>query len=323
MLRPSAPENEAERVEILRSFQLLDTQPEERFDRITRLARRLFNVPIAAVTLVDTRRQWFKSHPGLDVSETPRDVSFCGHAILGDDLFFVSDARTDVRFADNPLVTGAPNIRFYAGCPLSAGHQMRIGTLCLIDDRPREFDDEERIVLRDLADMAQEEIAATQLATTDELTGLSNRRGFKQLAEQSLRMRRSAQQPVSLLYLDLNGFKQINDTYGHAEGDRALVAFATIMLTALGEGDVIGRLGGDEFAVLLGDADEAGTLHAIERIRSQLEVFNRTARKPYELRCSVGNAAGGGDFDGSIDDLLVRADTSMYQQKRATGSERR
>jgi diguanylate cyclase (GGDEF)-like protein len=323
MLRPALPDNEAERVEILRSRHILDTLPEDRFDRITRLARRLFNVPIAAVTLVDTARQWFKSHPGLDISETPRDISFCGHAILADDLFFVSDASVDVRFADNPLVTGAPNIRFYAGCPLSVPNEMRLGTLCLIDSQPRTFGDEERAVLRDLADMTEQEIAATRMASTDELTGLANRRGFRALAEQAVRLCRSAQRPAALLYLDLNGFKQINDTYGHGEGDRALIAFATILRLAVREGDVIGRLGGDEFAVLLPDADEAGAANVIERIRNQIESFNHAAQKPYRLRSSVGTALSRFDMAFSVDDLLTRADAAMYQQKRASGGERR
>ncbi|WP_321815240.1 MULTISPECIES: sensor domain-containing diguanylate cyclase [unclassified Paraburkholderia] len=323
MLRPSEPANEAERLDVLRSLKILDTPPEDRFDRITRLARRLFNVPIAAITLVDSGRQWFKSHPGLDVSETSRDVSFCGHVILGDELFFVNDASIDSRFADNPLVTGNPNIRFYAGCPLSVPGDIRLGTLCVIDNRPRVFDDEERIVLRDLAAMAEQEIAATQMATTDELTGLANRRGFKSLAEQAVRLCRNTQRPASLLYLDLNGFKQINDTYGHAEGDRALVAFTTILRTALRDGDVIGRMGGDEFAVLLSSTDEHGAMSAMERIRNQLEIFNRAAQKPYQLRSSVGSAMTHDDLPSSVDDLLARADAAMYQQKRTSLGERR
>ncbi|MBB3260836.1 diguanylate cyclase (GGDEF)-like protein [Paraburkholderia bannensis] len=310
-------------MQALRSYKILDTPAEDRFERITRLARRLFNVPIAAITLVDTGRQWFKSHPGLDASETSRDVSFCGHAILSDELFFVNDASTDVRFADNPLVTGSPNIRFYAGCPLSVTGDIRLGTLCVFDSRPRLLDDEERIVLRDLADMAEQEIAATQMATTDELTGLANRRGFNALAQQAVRLCMGTQRPASLLYLDLNGFKQINDTYGHAEGDLALVAFAGILRTALRDGDVIGRMGGDEFAVLLPSTDEHGAMSAMERIRNQLDLFNRTAQKPYQLRSSVGSAMTRDDQPSSVDDLLARADAAMYLQKRATASERR
>ncbi|CAG9216021.1 MULTISPECIES: sensor domain-containing diguanylate cyclase [Paraburkholderia] len=317
MLRPSMPHNESERLETLRSLHILDTPPEERFDRLTRLARRLFGVPIAAVTLVDSHRQWFKSHPGIDASETPRDVSFCSHAILDDELFLVNDALLDVRFADNPLVTGDPNIRFYAGYPLTVDNGSRLGTLCLIDVKPRALDDEERVLLRDLARMAEQEISAVQLATTDELTGLSNRRGFEALAQHAIRLCKRAQKPASLLFFDLNGFKNINDVHGHAEGDRALIAFATVLQTALRDSDVIGRLGGDEFVVLLSDSDEEGTAQTIARLRHQLDVHNQSAQAPYQLHCSVGTATYAPDSSQSIDDLLAQADGAMYANKRS------
>ncbi|MEI5999495.1 sensor domain-containing diguanylate cyclase [Paraburkholderia bengalensis] len=317
MLPPATPDNERERIETLRSLHILDTPPEERFDRLTRLARRLFGVPIAAVTLVDSHRQWFKSHPGLDASETPRDVSFCGHAILGDELFLVNDASLDARFADNPLVLGDPNIRFYAGYPLTVDNGSRLGTLCLIDVKPRALDDEERVLLRDLARMAEQEIAAVQLATTDELTGLSNRRGFEALAQHAIRLCKRAQKPASLLFFDLNDFKQINDVYGHAEGDRALIAFATVLRTALRETDVIGRLGGDEFVVLLIDSDDDGTMQTIERFRHQLNIHNDAAQTPYQLHCSVGTATWAPDSALGIGELLNQADGAMYANKRA------
>jgi len=131
MLTPPLPADEPTRLDTLRSLRILDTPPEERFDRLTRLARRLFGVPGAVVSLVDAERQWFKSCDGLAASETPRDISCCGHAILSDDIMLVPDAGADVRFHDNPLVTGDPNIRFYAGCPLTVTNGSRLGTLCL------------------------------------------------------------------------------------------------------------------------------------------------------------------------------------------------
>ena len=137
MLVPGKPANEAARIQVLHGLDLLDSAPEERFDRLTRLAKRLFNVPIALVTLVDKDRQWFKSCVGLAATETPRDISFCGHAILNDGLLLVPDAREDVRFHDNPLVTGEPNIRFYAGYPLTVPNGNKMGTLCLLDTKPR------------------------------------------------------------------------------------------------------------------------------------------------------------------------------------------
>src|SRR4051812_22533156 len=119
MLAAPKPENESARVATLRTLRILDTPPEERFDRLTRLARYMFDIPIALVSLVDENRQWFKSCAGLEARETTRDVSFCAHAILNDDILLIPDARADSRFHDNPLVTGEPRIRFYAGQPLA------------------------------------------------------------------------------------------------------------------------------------------------------------------------------------------------------------
>ncbi len=158
MKAPGKPLDEADRLAALRATLLLDSPPEERFDRITRLAQRVFGVGMAVVSLVDDERQWFKSCVGLDATETPRDVSFCGHAILQNDIFEIPDARQDERFADNPLVVGPPHIRFYAGMPLSSLEGHHLGTLCLIDARPRRLTEVERAHLRDLAFMAQREL---------------------------------------------------------------------------------------------------------------------------------------------------------------------
>lgn len=163
MFEPPIPENEAERLASLCALDILDTPAEERFDRITRIARRLFDVPIALISLVDADRQWFKSSQGLPVSETPRNISFCGHAILGPDTFYVPDALHDPRFVDNPLVTGDPNIRFYAGAPLEVSAELRIGTLCIIDSRPRKLSAQDLDDLRQLADWAQDEVGMMRL----------------------------------------------------------------------------------------------------------------------------------------------------------------
>jgi len=129
MQTPRLPSDESERLAALRALNLLDTPAEPRFDRLARIAQRHFGVDIALVSLIDTERQWFKSRQGLDVCETHRDVSFCGHAILKEEVLCIPDALEDPRFADNPLVTGAPHIRFYAGAPVHAPNGQRIGTL--------------------------------------------------------------------------------------------------------------------------------------------------------------------------------------------------
>ena len=143
------PENEAKRILALYALNILDTPPEDRFDRVTRLAVKMFDVPIALVSLVDTERQWFKSCQGLDTLETPRTVSFCSHAILQDKAFIIPDARLDPRFADNPIVTGEPYVIFYAGYPISLADGSKIGTLCLIDHKPRQLSPEDIEALLD------------------------------------------------------------------------------------------------------------------------------------------------------------------------------
>lgn len=158
MLEPAVPLDEANRLATLRSLDVLDTPPEERFDRLTRLAQHIFDVPIALVSLVDSNRQWFKSSRGLAATETPRSISFCGHAILSDQPFIIPDASADPRFADNPLVADAPHIRFYAGQPLKAADGSRLGTLCVIDSKPRQLTQTERDCLRELALCVNDEL---------------------------------------------------------------------------------------------------------------------------------------------------------------------
>lgn len=316
MLAPATPLNESGRLETLRSLKILDTSPEERFDRLTRLAKRLFGVPIALISLVDADRQWFKSCQGLDASETPRDISFCGHAILSDEILMVPDALLDKRFHDNPLVVGDPKIRFYAGCPLSVPNGSKLGTLCLIDVEPRTLDEGDRELLRDLTRMAEQEIAAVQLATMDELTLLSNRRGFMALGQHALSLCNRVGRGASLLYFDLDGFKQVNDRFGHAEGDRALVAFSALLMKTFRESDVVGRLGGDEFVVLVTNCTDAETQAAVQRLQQAVDAHNHDSQRGYEIRFSVGDVAYAPARHASIDALLAEADARMYERKR-------
>ena len=159
MKPPALPAQEEYRLSTLHALGLLDTPPDERFDAITRTAAAMFGTPISMVSLVDANRQWFKSRVGLDVAETNRDISFCGHAILRNEVFVVEDALQDARFNDNPLVTGAPYVRFYAGKPLAAPNGQRIGTLCVIDRQSRTFTPAQRGMLDQLGRWAEAEIS--------------------------------------------------------------------------------------------------------------------------------------------------------------------
>ena len=283
------------------------------------MARRLFDVPIALVSLVDKDRQWFKSRIGLPVSETPRDISFCGHSILGEEVFIIPDASSDERFQDNPLVIDKPNIRFYAGCPLRALNGTQMGTLCIIDDKPRDFSEADLSALTDLAAMAEQELAALQLAVLDELTEISNRRGFMTLVGYAICMCVRQKISASLVFFDLDKFKLINDTYGHSEGDRALVTFAKILHKTLRESDLVARIGGDEFAALLFDTPKASALDVILRLQARLDVYNDKSPHDYQIDFSFGVV----DFDpkvhANVEALLADGDALMYECKQRKG----
>lgn len=158
MLPAPIPTNEKKRMADLVALQILDTPPEERFDRIVRLAKAVFRTPIAYIALVDRNRQWFKAKQGIEAEQTGREESFCGHAILGNDVLVIPDAREDARFFDNPLVTGEPFVRFYAGLPLKGPGKTNVGTLCIVAHEPRQLSDHERWILRELGAMVEHEL---------------------------------------------------------------------------------------------------------------------------------------------------------------------
>jgi diguanylate cyclase (GGDEF)-like protein len=314
MIEPPIPIDETCRLQTLHSLRILDTEPEERFDRITRLAKRVFGVPIALVSLVDGHRQWFKSRQGLDARETPREISFCGHAIASGELLVVENTALDLRFRDNPLVTGAPRIRFYAGCPVRAPNGSALGTLCIIDTSPRDFPEEERALLRELSSMIEDELFSLTTASTDDLTGLSNRRGFRTIAAHVLSVCARSGSQAMVVLMDLDGFKQINDTHGHPEGDRVLKDFAATLLKTFRDSDVVARLGGDEFCVLLTGTEQTDVTRALQRFQQGLDA-RHVAGKPRILF-----SAGSTQFDplqhADVDALLAAVDEQLYEQKR-------
>lgn len=236
--------DEQRRLQSLRSSGLLNSGKEERFDRLTRLARSLYNLPVASISLVGEDLLHIKSCAGLDVDTVPRDISFCAHTILQTDPLIVNDMQQDERFHDNPLVIEAPFIRFYAGYPVQLPDGATVGSFCLMDHQPRSFSAHEMQILSDLAAIVEDEFKVLDAATSDELTGLFNRRGFLTLAEYALLTAQRRHEPVSLAFVDLDRFKHINDTWGHEEGDRALIAIADLMKAAFRESDILARQGG-------------------------------------------------------------------------------
>ena len=316
MIAPEFPADELARVSVLKSLSVLDTQSEDRFDRVTRMAKRLFDVPIVLVSLVDSDRQWFKSRVGLEALETPRDISFCGHTILGDEIFEVQDAEEDPRFADNPLVTGEPHIRFYAGCPIFSLAGLKLGTLCLIDRVPRQLSKEEKDILKDLASMIEQEFATFQVASTDYLTNMTNKAGFLVLAERNLNACQTYGKGSSLLTLDLDQFKLINQEFGRHEGDKALAAFAQSLKETFDDSGLFARIGGDEFVVLMDDANRDDVLEKVQVLENSLAQFNQQNDKRYALSFCYGVVDIEPSNEKGISELLIESDLLMYGQKR-------
>jgi diguanylate cyclase (GGDEF)-like protein len=316
MNAPQIPEDEALRRRSLYELDILDSGTEEAYDRVTRTAARLFEVPIALVSLVDANRQWFKSRCGLEACETRRDISFCGHTILSETPLVVEDASRDLRFSDNPLVIGEPSIRFYAGQPLETPDGSRIGTLCLIDRKPREFGSEELLALKDLGGIIENLLAIRLQTTRDELTGISNRRGFHCLARKYLNASSRSALPMSLIYFDLDNFTAINENHGRAAGDRALQLFATAMEDTFRKADVLGRLGGDEFVALMWNAMPTYANVALQRFREALAEMSELENTDFDIDFSAGIVPMTHGQPGEIERLIEAASRLRYQEKR-------
>jgi diguanylate cyclase (GGDEF)-like protein len=317
MMQAPKPVDEERRLAALHALSLLDTEPEERFDRITRLAQRVFGTSMSAFTLVDTDRQWFKSKVNMESAEDPLETGFCPHAILRPETMVVPDAREDARFHDNPLVAADSGIRFYAGHPVAGPGGEVLGTLCVIDDKPRAEGDFDAEALAEFAAMVEAEVASLSLAIGDELTGLANRRGFELLGGRLVSAAARLDLPLSIIYADLDNMKPINDTWGHESGDLALVEVADVLGGTLRASDLVARLGGDEFCALLVGAasDAAPTL--VSRVEGRLAARNAVADRPWELSMSLGLAESPAGEPTDLWDLVAAADAQMFEAKRA------
>jgi diguanylate cyclase (GGDEF)-like protein len=313
MLPAPIPEDDAQRLAELHALGLLDSASEPAFDRVTRLAQRMFDVPTVLVSLIDKDRQWFSSNIGLDATETPRDISFCGHAITGEDVFVIEDASGDERFADNPLVEAGPQIRFYAGAPIRTPSGAAIGTLCLIDSNARGMTQHEVDNLADLAEIINAQIAQMCVGNTDALTGLLNRRGLFAAGSQLLAIAKREEAPISLAYLDLDGLKLVNDAYGHEWGDRLICSAGRLLSNAVRASDVACRLGGDEFAVLYYGLGEENFDRRHQRILDDLAHHNASNPSDAPISFSVGYVEW--SREETLAELLARGDAAMYFAK--------
>lgn len=334
MIEAAIPANEQQRLAALQSMQLLDTPPDPHIDALLRIAQRLFGVSSTLVTLIDADRQWFKGRIGATNLEGPRNVSFCGHTILSEDILYVQDAYADERFFDNPAVTGYPFVRFYAGIALHAPNGSRIGSFCVHDTAPRELTDAEREAMEDFRQLFEALFVAHQLrmdaawlqealgaaerrALIDPLTQLWNRQALRTMLPALLSRAEREALKVGFIYGDLDHFKRINDAHGHAGGDQVLIQAGQRMVSAIRPHDLALRLGGEELAVLA----LVQTTDELEMIAERLrESF---CRHPFELEdgsldvtISLGIALADAQSVASDgQNLIERADAALYRAK--------
>ena len=309
------PQQEAERLNALHELDVLNSPAEEAFDRIARLTKKLFDVPVAIVSFIDAHRQWYKSSLGATVTEVSREQSFCQYVIADGTPIVVTNATQDSRFAGNPYVITNPGVRFYAGFPLQTRNGHNVGTLCLVDVEPRVFDADQLEIMSDLAHMVMDELHLRMCAEKDALTDALSRRAFKDAAARLVALAVRHVQPLSMISFDFDFFKHINDTFGHATGDRVLREAVDVCAGYLRTSDLIGRLGGEEFSVVLPNTNQAGAVDTAEKLRlaiatNAIGVEGKTIKSTASFGVASLNSIA-----ADMETLLDHADQALYRAK--------
>lgn len=310
------------------------TPLEERFERITRLARRSLNVPVAAITCMSPDKQWFKSVAGWAVTELPVSHSLCPLTMEENRICVINDTQADSRVMNHPLVVRRPNFRFYAGYPLQESSGLAVGTLCVFDTKPREFSEDQLCTLHDLGEIARHELLTNQLsdaqaelisklgaarreAMFDPLTRVWNRRGAAALLRSSIRKAQERDTDISLCLLDVDNFKAVNDSFGHQAGDQVLRKLAAMLVSSVRNDDIVCRYGGDEFLLILPDTSAEDASRIAERARRTV------AESPVQIRegvlsasVSIGLAARHRGSEVTAEDLVKQIDEALLACKR-------
>ena len=306
--------DESGRLKALGGLHVLDSGEEQPFEKIVTLVEQILRVPMCAVSLVDKDRQWFKARRGLDACETARDISFCTHAIRGTEPFAIPNALLDGRFANSPLVTGAPHIRSYLGIPLMTPDGYNIGSLCVMDNKPRVFPAPEISILQNFAKLVVDELELRQVLSTDQLTGAMARAAWFDVAGSEVTRARRYNRAISLLVLDIDHFKSVNDQLGHTAGDDVLRQVAQVVLGQLRQSDVLGRFGGEEFVVLLPETVLADATNLAERVREAVKQASYPGHDALRCTISIG-VAELSPSEERIGTLFERADSAVLQAK--------
>ena len=306
------------RLKTLLDYRVLDTEPESRFDELTLLASRICDTPISIISLVDRDRLFFKSAVGLDVREIPNAHSFCEEVVNRREAIQVKDAKEDERFLCNPLVHSEPYFRFYAASPLIAPNDYVIGTLCVIDYIPRNLNLEQKEALNILARQVITQMELDKQVIRDPLTGLFNRRYADDLINAELRKMERKRSSLGVIMLDIDHFKNINDTFGHNAGDALLKSFANLLMDNIRFEDIACRIGGEEFMIILPETDIDTITKRAEKVRDQISrmEFIYDDRSLDAITVSVGVACF--PMHGkTLSHLYQKADSAMYRAKDA------
>jgi len=338
MLAAPIPPNESARLESLRRMFLSCAPPEASLDRVTHAARRIFGTPVALISVVDSDRLWFKSCIGINVRETPRDISFCGHAILEDQPLVIEDTLLDPRFADNPLVIAEPRIRFYAGRPLRNEENFTLGALCVIDYEPRIMSEDERRLLDDLGRWAEAIFSSTQLSQAqraleaelheskresmlDPLLHIWNRWAIVDILEREAKRALRHHDALSVLMVEVEHLASIRERYGQPAADAMLKEVARTTHSVLRPYDALGRCGEEDFLVVLPDTDRHAAAAVARRLRARVADCTVTAdTERVSCRVSTGVACIDRNASASsVDTLVASAADALLLARRGGG----
>ena len=318
------PANEPARLIAVRSHEMPDGLPELEFDATARVAAALFDAPLAFVALMDAQRLWFKASVGIELQRLERDFAPCLHAIVRPEaLLVIADMRADERLHANPLVAGAPHLRFYAGAAVLDAAGQSVGAVAVLDVRARQASPAQRAALKDLATMVRVALQArrhaaelAQQAMLDPLTGVASRRQFEQALEVELHHAMRSGEPFTLLLLSLDGVGDIRNGFGPAAADLALREVAARLTRQVRLGDVLSRLGGEDFGVVMRHGAEAAAevlaARIVEAVRQPLLLDSGDA---VGVRVCIGIAAYSDDVE-SMADLIGNAGKALQQARR-------
>lgn len=302
----------ASSLESVHKLNLLDTEAEERFDRLTRMARRMFDVPVSFISLVDENRHWFKSRFGIERSEVSSSIPALAEIVKFKKPIVITNAEKDERLNSCELVTGSEHIRFYVGVPLRSVSGDVVGTLSIVDRIARVFRDEDLAMLEDIARIVEKEIAEAQQSTMDELTGISNRKGFYLIAEHSLSVSMRYQSEATLVTMKVASVADAGIENFAAKEEAMLKAFGQLLKQFFRNSDLVGRLVADKFVVLLHETGVEAAYQVVGKLQTEVEHFCSKHSPEFGIVFSVGMAEFTAEHPRTIHQLIETAEDDLY-----------